>query len=79
MFLILCKMLVAVSLTGLLRCSRTFRIRSREFDEQTFAALRRVMRTTEDSGYPPDLVPFLILLTALSFMLSMYVTTSGGR
>ena len=77
--LILSKILISISLVGLLRCSSTFREKSREFDEQTFAALRRVMRATEDSGYPPQLIPFLIILTAVSFMLSMYVTTAGGR
>jgi len=49
---------------------------SREMDERAFAALRRIMRATEESGYPPQLIPLLMLLTALSFMLSMYLT--GG-
>jgi len=52
---------------------------SRELDEQAFAALKRVMRATEESGYPPQLIPLLILLTAISFMLSMFFTTAGGR
>ena len=77
--LILSKILISISLVGLLRCSSTFREKSREFDEQAFAALRRIMRATEDSGYPPQLIPFLIILTAVSFMLSMYVTTAAGR
>lgn len=77
--LILSKILISISLVGLLRCSSTFREKSREFDEQAFAALRRIMRVTEDSGYPPQLIPFLIILTAVSFMLSMYVTTAAGR
>jgi hypothetical protein len=47
---------------------------SRELDEQAFAALRRIMRVTEECGYPAPLIPLLILLTALSFMLSMYIT-----
>ena len=77
--LILSKILIAVSLLGLLRCSPTFVAQSREFDERVFAALRQIMRITEDYGYPPQLIPFLILLTAVSFMLSMYVTAAGGR
>lgn len=77
--LILSKILISISLVGLLRCSSTFREKSREFDELAFAALRRIMRATEDSGYPPQLIPFLIILTAVSFMLSMYVTAAGGR
>jgi hypothetical protein len=52
---------------------------SRELDERAFAALKRAMRATEESGYPPQLIPFLILLTAISFMFSMFVTTAGGR
>jgi hypothetical protein len=75
----LSKMLIVISLTALLRCSSTFRTKSREFDEQAFAALKQAMRVMEDSGYPPQLVPLLILLTALSFMLSLYLTTPAGR
>ncbi len=77
--LILSKILIGISLVGLLRCSATFRNKSREFDEQAFAALKRVMRATEESGYPPQLIPLLILLTAVSFMLSLFFTTAGGR
>jgi hypothetical protein len=77
--LIFSKILIAVALVGLVRSSPTFRERSREFDERAFAALKRIMHATEESGYPPQLIPLLILLTALSFMLSMYVTTAGGR
>jgi hypothetical protein len=77
--LILSKILIAVSLVGLLRCSAAFRSKSREFDEQAFAALKRVMRATEESGYPPQLIPLLIVLTAISFMLSLFFTTAGGR
>jgi hypothetical protein len=77
--LILSKILISISLVGLVRSSPTFREKSREFDEQAFAALRRIMRVSEDSGFPPQLVPFLIILTAVSFMLSMYVTTAAGR
>jgi hypothetical protein len=72
--LILAKVLITVSVVGLLRCSATFRTMSRELDQQALASLKRIMRATEESGYPPQLIPLLILLTALSFMLSMYVT-----
>jgi hypothetical protein len=77
--LILSKILIVISLTGLLRCSARFRQVGSELDEQVFAVLRRAMRATEDQGYPPQLLPLLILLTALSFLLSAYVTTPGGR
>jgi len=52
---------------------------SRELDELAFAALKRIMNTTEEYGYPRELIPLLILLTALSFMLSMFVTGPVGR
>jgi hypothetical protein len=47
---------------------------SRDFDEQAWIALKRIMQATEDAGYPRHLIPLLILLTALSFVLSSYVT-----
>ncbi len=77
--LILAKVLITTALVGLLRCSATFRTMSRELDQQAFVALKRIMRATEESGYPPQLIPLLIILTALSFMLSMYVTAPGAR
>jgi hypothetical protein len=77
--LILSKLMIVVSVAGLLRCSPAFRERSREFDEQAFAALKRIMRATEEYGYPPQLIPVLIVLTAICFMLSMALTTAGGR
>ena len=77
--LILSKILIIVSVVSLSRCSEKFRSMSRELDEQAFTALRRIMHATEDRGYPPQLVPILMLLTALSFMLSMYVTAAGAR
>jgi hypothetical protein len=77
--LILSKLLFAFSLAGLLRCSGKFRSMSRELDEQAFAALRRIMHATEDCGYPPQVVPLLMLLTALCYMLSMFVTAAPAR
>jgi hypothetical protein len=77
--LILSKLMIVASVVGLLRCSSTFRQRSRELDEYAFAALRRIMRTTEEYGYPPQLIPLLIILTAISFMLSMVLTAPLGR
>jgi hypothetical protein len=77
--LILAKLLITVAVVGLLRCSSSFRSVGRQLDEQAFAALRRIMSATEDYGYPPQLIPLLILLTAISFMASAYVTMAGGR
>jgi hypothetical protein len=77
--LILSKILIVISVLGLLRCSERFRRMSRELDEQAFTVLRRLIHATEDSGYPSNLIPLLMLLTALWFMLSTYVTTAGVR
>ena len=77
--LILSKVLIIVAVVGLMRSSPAIRSMSRDLDEQAFAALRRIMRVTEERGWPPLLVPLLMLLTALSFMLSMYFTGPYGR
>jgi hypothetical protein len=77
--LILSKILIAVALVGLLRCSERFRRMSRELDEQVFAAMKKIMHTTEEHGYPPHLIPLLMLLTALFFIMSAYVTTAAVR
>jgi len=77
--LILSKILIVVSLVGLLRCSAKFRSMSRELDENAYTALRRIMHATEECGYPPQIVPLLMLLTALCFVLSMFVTAPGVR
>ena len=77
--IVLAKLLITVALVGLLRTSARFRSMSRELDEHAFAALKRIMNATEEYGYPRELIPLLMLLTALSFMLSMYVTAPGAR
>lgn len=74
MLLFLTKILIIVAVVGLLRSSPAIQSMSRDVDEQAFAVLRRIMRVTEECGYPASLIPILILLTAFSFMLSMYVT-----
>ena len=77
--LIFSKILIVIAVVGLVRCSASFRLMSRQLDEQAFAALRRLMSVTEDCGYPPQLIPLLILLIAISFMAAEYVTMAGGR
>ena len=52
---------------------------SRQLDEQAFTALRRIMAATEDCGYPRQLIPMLILLAAISFIASAYLTAGAGR
>jgi hypothetical protein len=76
---LLTKVLIIVAAVGLMRSTPAIQSMSRDLDEQAFAALRRIMRATEDCGYPPNLIPLLMLLTALSFMLSMYVTAGYVR
>jgi len=49
---------------------------SRETDEKAFTAVKRVMHITEQSGFPPHLVPLLMLLTVLYFT---YVTMAAVR
>ncbi len=73
------KLVIIAAVVGILRSFQSFRSMSRELDERAFTALKRIMHATEECGYPPQLVPLLMLLTALSFMLSMYVTTAYVR
>ena len=75
----LAKILIIISVVGITRTSARFRSMSRELDDHAIAALKRIMSATEECGYPPELIPLLILLTTLSFMLSLYVTAAGGR
>lgn len=76
---ILSKLLIITAVMGLLRTSERFRSMSRELDEQAFAAMKRIMHATEERGYPPEIIPLLMLLTALSFMLSSLVTGAFVR
>jgi hypothetical protein len=52
---------------------------SRETDEQVFTAVKKIMRATEEIGYPPQVIPLLMLLTALCFLLSAFITTAAVR
>lgn len=70
------KLLIVTALVGLIRTSPRFQSMSRELDERAFAALKRIMHASEEHGYPSELVPILMLLTALVFMLSMSFTTA---
>ena len=70
------KVLIIIAAVGLMRSSPAIQEMSRDLDERVFVALKRIMRATEECGYPPQLIPLLIVLTALTFVLSSYVT--GG-
>lgn len=71
---VLLKLMIVGCVLVILRTSARFQSMSREMDDRALAAVKRMMNAAEDYGYPPELVPLLMLLTALSFMLSMYVT-----
>jgi hypothetical protein len=45
---------------------------SRDLDEQVFANMKRIMHASEERGYPPNLIPLLILLSAFFLLLSGY-------
>jgi hypothetical protein len=79
LMLILSKILIVISVVGLLRCSSRFRRISHELDQQVLTALKRMMHVSSDQGYPSLFFPVLILLTVLSFLLSTYVTMAAGR
>jgi hypothetical protein len=73
------KLLIAVCVAGILRTSRRFQSMSRELDDSAYSLLRRFMRTAEDSGFPPEIVPLLMLLSTMVFMLAMGITPGAGR
>ncbi|HYR87213.1 MAG TPA: hypothetical protein VE422_24235 [Terriglobia bacterium] len=77
--IIFSKLLIVTALVGLIRTSGRFQNMSRELDEKAFAALKRIMHTSEEQGYPAELIPILMLLTALVFMLSGSVTAAFVR
>lgn len=72
------KLVIAASLLGMLRSSERFREMSREVDESVILALKRFMLAAEESGFPPEIVPLLMILTVVTFMF-MVVTAAGGR
>ena len=75
---IVLKLLVVVSVVALLRSSEQFRTMSREVDESVMLALKRFMHAAEESGIPPEVVPFLLVITVLTFMF-LVATTPGVR
>ena len=73
------KILIAVAVVGVLRSSQTFRRMSSEFDEAVFLSLRKIMRASEESGYQPETVPLLIVLSTIAFMMMMAALSPLGR
>jgi len=76
---VLAKLLLIASVIMLLKTHSRFQTMGRQLDETALLALRRMMRVSEDHGYPPAFIPILTLVTALTFMLSMYVTPLADR
>jgi hypothetical protein len=77
--LILLKLLFIASVVGTLWASPRYRHMSRQLDEATLSSIRRMMWAAEESGFPPEIVPLLIGLLALSFATSAIATTLFGR
>ena len=77
--IIFSKLLFVISIVGLIRCSESFRTASREFDERAFAAMKRMLHATEDSGYSAQTGPILILVLTFCFMMAMYSIEAGLR
>jgi len=75
---ILLRLVITACLVAMLRSSEQFRNIGREVDESVLLALKKFMHRAEESGFPPEVVPFLVLLTVLTFMFLVF-TTAGGR
>ena len=76
---ILLKLIIVIGVVGTLRSSNSFQSMSRELDDSAMAALRKIMDCAEESGFPPQIIPLLMLLTVLTFMAGLAVTMPGGR
>jgi hypothetical protein len=76
---ILLKLVIAVAVVGLLRCSQKFREMSRELDEAVFHSLKRIMHVTEESGYPRETILLLIVLTAVAVLAMTGASAPPGR
>jgi len=76
---VLAKLLLIASVVMLLKGHSRFEAMGRQLDETALLALQRMMRVSEDHGYPPAFIPIVTLVTALTFMLSMYITPLAAR
>jgi hypothetical protein len=75
----LLKLLLIAAIVGILWSSARFRNMSRELDNSALISIRRMMVAAEECGFPAEIVPLLIILTALSFVISAVVTAGVGR
>lgn len=76
--LTLMKFLIIACVVGMLRTSGRFQAMSRELDESALSALKRAMSAAEESGFHPETIPLLMLLTALAFIYAA-ITAGAGR
>jgi hypothetical protein len=77
--IVLLKLLIIVAVVGLLRSSEKFRAIGRDLDEVALVSLKRMMRATEESGYPPETIVLLMALTAIAFMAVTAASELAGR
>jgi hypothetical protein len=68
---VLLKLLIVMAVVSILRSSQKFRTMSRELDQAALDSLQKIMRATEESGFPAELVPIMIALSTVMFMAMM--------
>ena len=68
---VLLKLLIVVAVVSILRSSQKFRTMSRELDQAALDSLQKIMRASEESGYPAELIPLMIALSTVMFMAMM--------
>ena len=68
---VLLKLLIVMAVVSVLRSSERFRTMSRELDQAALDSLQKIMRASEESGYPSELITLMIALSAIMFMAMM--------
>ena len=71
---IILKLLIVVAVVGLLRSLKWFRNMGRELDESAYASVKKLMRASEEYGYPPEAGPLFVVLMALLLTLMLPLT-----
>ena len=72
--IILLKVFIVVAVVGLLRSLAWFKNMSRELDEFAYGSIKKLMRASEESGYPPAAGPLFVVLMALFLTLMLPLT-----
>ena len=68
---VLLKLLIVMAVVSILRSSQKFRTMSRELDQAALDSLQKIMRASEESGFPAELVPIMIAISTVMFMAMM--------